>query len=77
MARAREGRKNVNMVFHAADDERLAIVIRQDAAQITVQFLAKRFVAQKWTTVLGRKNGVNQNLGEGLRHGLMLRECGN
>jgi len=51
-------------------------VIRQDAAQIAVQFFAQRFVAKKWATIFGRENGVNQNLGEGLRHGVMLREGG-
>ena len=63
------------MVFHAADDEGLAVVIRQDAAQITVQFFAQRFVAKKWATIFGRESGVNQNLGERLRHGAMLPEC--
>jgi len=49
-------------------------VIRQDAAQITVQFFAERFVAKKRAPVFGRENSVNQNLGERLRHGVRMRE---
>ena len=64
------------MVFHTADDQWLAVVICQDTAQLTVQFFAQRFVAKKWAAIFGRENGVNQNPGEGLRHGVMLRECG-
>ena len=36
------------MIFRAADDEGLAIVMGENAAEVTVQFLAERFVAQKW-----------------------------
>jgi hypothetical protein len=31
----------VNVIFHAADEEGLAIVIRQDATEVTVQFIAQ------------------------------------
>jgi hypothetical protein len=50
------------MIFHAADDDGLAIVVRQYAAEIAVQFFAQRFVAQKWATVFGRKHRMHQNL---------------
>jgi hypothetical protein len=43
----------MNMVFHAADDDGLAVEIGQDAAEIAVQFFAQWFVAQKWATVFG------------------------
>ena len=62
------------MIFHTADAERLAIVIRQDAAEVTVQFFAQRFIAEKRAAVFGGENGVNHNLGEGLRHGRRMRE---
>lgn len=43
----------MNMVFHSADYEGLTIKIRQDAAEIAVQFFAEWFVAEKWVTVFG------------------------
>jgi hypothetical protein len=59
----------MNMIFHAADNDGLAIVMGQDAAKITMQFFAQSFVAQKWATVFGGKNRMHKNLGERLRHG--------
>ena len=41
LAGARERREQVNVIFHAAEDEGLAIVIRQDAAEVMVQFVAQ------------------------------------
>jgi len=60
------------MVFHATDDEGLAIEIGQDAAEVTVQFFAQKFVAEKWAAVFGGKNRMHENLGERLRHGVMM-----
>ena len=62
----------MNVVFNAANDERLAIVLGQNAAEVAVQFFAQGFVAEKRTAILGRENGVNQNLGEGLGHDGMM-----
>ena len=64
------------MVGHAADDEGLAIVFRQDASEVTVQLVAERFVAEERTAVFGGEDGVNQNLGEGLRHGAVMPKAG-
>jgi hypothetical protein len=64
----------MNVVFHAAHNDRLAIEIGKNAAEVTVQFLAQRPVAQKWSPVFGGENGVNQNLCERLRHGVRMRE---
>jgi hypothetical protein len=49
----------MNVIIHAADDEGLAIVMREDAAEVTVQFIAQGFVAEKRAAVFGRENGVN------------------
>jgi hypothetical protein len=64
------------MIFRAADDEGLAIVMSENAAKAAMQFLAERFVAQKWPAFLGRENCMHQNLGEGLWHGLMMLKSG-
>jgi hypothetical protein len=62
----------MNVIFNAANDEGLAIVFGQNAAKVAVQFFAQGFVAEKWTAIFGRENGVNQNLGEGLSHDAMM-----
>jgi hypothetical protein len=61
-------------IFHAADDDGLAFEIGEDAAEIFVQFVAQRFVAEEWPSVLGGKDRVHENFGEGLRHSEMMRE---
>lgn len=50
------------MVCHAADNNRLAIMLGKDAAEVMVQFIAECFVAEEGATIFGRENGVNQNL---------------
>jgi len=62
----------MNMIFHSADDDGLAIVTGKNAAEVAVQFLAERFVTQKWPAFFGRENRMHQNLGEGLWHGGMM-----
>ena len=52
------------MIFHAADDERLAIVVCEDSAHVAVQFFAHSLAAQKWPPILGGENRVHQNLPE-------------
>jgi hypothetical protein len=60
------------MIFRAADDEGLAVVMGENPAKVAMQFLAERFIAQQWPAVFGRENCMHQNLGEGLRHGPMM-----
>ena len=60
------------MIFHPADDDGLAIVIGKDSADVAMQFVPQRFIAQERAAFLGGKNGMNQDLGEGLGHGLMI-----
>jgi len=62
------------MIFYATDDERLAIVIGQDAAEVMVQFFAQRLIAEIWAAVFGRESGVKQNLCERLWHGTKMRK---
>src|ERR1035437_8381206 len=57
----RQRREQMNMIFHAADDDGLAIVMGQDAAKIAVQFFAQSFVAQKWATAFGGKNRMHKS----------------
>jgi hypothetical protein len=64
------------MIFHSANDNGLASVIGQDAAEIAVQFLAELLGAQKRTAVFGRENGVDQNFCEGLRQGVRMLKPG-
>ena len=64
----------MNVIFHSANGDGLAIVIRQDAAHVAVQFIAQGFAAENRATVFGREYGVNQNLGEGLQHDVMVTD---
>ena len=75
-AGARQSREDMNVVFHAADDDGLAIEIGQDAAEVAVQFLAERFVAEQRATFFGRENRMHKNLCERLRHGWMMPNPG-
>jgi hypothetical protein len=59
----------VNVILHPADDQRLAIVFGEDAAELTMQFLPQRFIAQIGAPILGRENRVDEDLCQGLRHG--------
>lgn len=63
------------MVFHAADDDWLAFEIGEDAADVSVQFVAQRFVPEKRPPVFGGKDRVHENFGEGLRHDEMMRDA--
>jgi hypothetical protein len=58
----------MHVIFHTADDNRLAFEIRQDAAKIFVQFVTQRFVAQKRPTIFGGEHSVNEDFPERLRH---------
>jgi len=57
------------MFLHAADDEGLAIEIREDAAEGAVEFLAERFVAEERAAILGREDRVQEDRCVRLRHG--------
>lgn len=62
------------MIFHATHDDGLAFEIRQDAAEVFVQFITQRFVAEERPPVFDGKDRVHQNFGEGLRHAGIMCE---
>ncbi len=66
---AGESREQVDVIFHAADEESRAIELFGSAAEIFVERVADRFVAQEWAPVFGGENEVDVNRGEGLGHG--------
>ena len=52
------GEKQMHMILHAADDERLAVEVPEDAAEIAVEFVAEGFVPEEWPPFLGREDRV-------------------
>ena len=54
----------MNVIFHAADDQWLAIKICKNAAEVAMQFFAQGFVSQKWAAIFRRENGVHNDFGE-------------
>ena len=58
----------MDVVFHAADEEGRAIELLGDAAEIRVERVARGFVAQERSAVLGGEDQVNVNGGKGLWH---------
>ena len=62
----------MNVILDTPNNERLAIVFGEDAAEVAMQFVPQGFVAEKRTAIFGREDGVNQNFGEGLGHTVMM-----
>ena len=62
------------MILHAANEDGLAFEIGQNAAEVSVQFIAHRFVAEERPSVFGGADRVHQNFGEGFWHGEMMRD---
>ena len=60
--------KQMHMILHAADDEGLAVQVREDAAEVAVEFLAKGFVPQEWVPFLGREDRMQKDLCQRLSH---------
>ena len=66
----------MDVIFDAAHDDRLAIQVGQNSAQITMQFITESFVLQKGPTFFGLKHGVNQDFCKGLWHaGNVIETC--
>jgi hypothetical protein len=49
------------VVLDAANDDGLAIKIREDAAHVSVQFLARGFVTEEWPSVFCGKDCAHEN----------------
>ncbi len=56
------------MVPDTADDDGLGFEVREDAADVTVEFRGQRGRLEKRLAVLGGKHGVDQDLGKRLSH---------
>ena len=62
------------MVFHSPGEDRRTIELFGDAAEIRVERVARRFVAQQLPAVFGGEDEVDVNGGKGLWHvGRMVR----
>lgn len=72
-AGARQGTEQMDMICGATHDEGLAIEVGEDAAEVGVEFLTEGLVAKEGLAVFGGEDGVDEDLGEGLRHGLWIR----
>ena len=60
--------EQMDVVFHAADEEGRAIELFGDAAEIRMQRVTREFVAQEGPVVLGGEDQMNVNDGKGLWH---------
>lgn len=74
--RAGEAHEDVNVIRHAADDQRGTIEARRDAAKIAMEFVAHRFFGEKGKTILRGPHRVNEDVREGLGHGVERRGKG-
>ena len=63
--------RQVNMIRHAANPVAFAIEATRRGREVGVQVWAK-FVVELRDTVLGGKDDVEEDMGEGLRHGEMM-----
>ena len=65
---ATESRKQMNMIFCSAYEDGRAIELLRDSPEVGVQCIAALFVAQKRSAVFRRKDQMDVNGREGLRH---------
>lgn len=70
---AGERGEEMDVIFDAADDDRWTIEPGQDAAEVTVEFVAEGFVTEEGAAVFGGEDGVDEDFGEGLGHGRRMR----
>jgi hypothetical protein len=61
--------EQMDVVFHAADEEGRAIELFGDAAEMRVERVARGLVAQERPAVLGGEDEMNVNGGKRLWHG--------
>src|SRR5437667_4668947 len=65
---APEASEQMDMVFHATDEDGRAIELFGNPAEIRVEGVASGFVAQELATVFGGEDEMNVNGGKGLWH---------
>lgn len=58
----------MHVVLDTPDDDGLAVEIRENAAEVAVEFVPQQLVAQERPTIFGGEDGMDQDLGEGLGH---------
>ena len=63
---APEAREQMDVVFHAADEQGRAIELFGDAAEIRMERVARGFVAPERSAVFGGEHQMNVNGGKGL-----------
>ena len=66
--RSGETAKNMDMIRHSCDLKRSAVQGSQSCGQISVCLRSDFRGLQKWTSIFGEENYVDQDQGEGLRH---------
>ena len=65
---ASEAPEQMDVVFHAADEDGRAIELFGDAAEIRMERVARGFVAKERPAVFGGKDQMKVNGGKGLWH---------
>src|SRR6266853_539011 len=73
---ASESREQMNVVFHAANENGRAIELFGDAAEIRMERVARGFVTQERATVFGGEDQMSVNGGKRLWHGVRLNYRG-
>ena len=51
----------MNMIIDPTDNDGLAVEVRENAAQVTMKFLAKHLVLQERPAILRGEYGVNED----------------
>ena len=64
----------MHVVFHSPGEDRRTIELFGDAAEIRVERVARRFVAQQRPAVFGGEDEVDVNGGKGLWHGARMAD---
>ena len=64
----RKTAEQMDMILDAANDDRRTLQLFGNAAEIGVEAITHGLIAQPWPAFLGRKDQMNVNSGEGLRH---------
>ena len=65
-----ETAKHVDMICHSSDLKRSAVQSSLGSGQIGVCLQSDFRRLQKWTSIFGGENDVDQDQGEGLRHAI-------